>query len=60
LELTREEFAARYRIPPGTVRDWEQERSKPDAPAHAYLTVIAMDPAMVSRLLDEAYARLAR
>jgi len=26
LELTQEEFAARYHIPLGTLRDWEQGR----------------------------------
>lgn len=44
LRLTQEEFAARYRIPLGTLRDWEQGRSEPDAPARAYLKVIATDP----------------
>jgi putative transcriptional regulator len=32
LRLTQEEFAARYRIPLGTLRDWEQNRSEPDHP----------------------------
>lgn len=44
LRLTQEEFATRYRIPLGTLRDWEQGRSEPDAPARAYLKVIATDP----------------
>ena len=44
LALTQEEFAARYRIPIGTLRDWEQGRSEPDQPARAYLIVIARDP----------------
>jgi len=44
LQLTQEEFAARYQIPIGTLRDWEQGRSEPDAPARAYLRVIAGDP----------------
>jgi putative transcriptional regulator len=30
LGLIQEEFAARYRIPLGTLRDWEQGRSQPD------------------------------
>jgi len=51
LGLTQEEFAARYRIPVGTLRDWEQGRSEPDQPARAYLTVIANDPVGVSRAL---------
>src|SRR5690242_11029177 len=41
LGLTQEEFAARYHIPLGTLRDWEQGRTEPDRPARAYLKVIA-------------------
>ncbi len=52
LGLTQEEFAARYRIPLGTLRDWEQGRSEPDPPARAYLTVIARDPEGVHRALE--------
>ena len=52
LDLTQEEFAARYRIPLGTLRDWEQGRSEPDRPTRAYLTVIARDPDHVGRLLN--------
>lgn len=44
LGLTQEEFAGRYHVPLGTLRDWEQGRSEPDQPAKAYLTVIAHDP----------------
>ena len=48
LGLTQQEFAARYQIPLGTLRDWEQGRTEPDQPARAYLTVIAHDPEGVS------------
>jgi putative transcriptional regulator len=51
LALTQEEFAARYCIPLGTLRDWEQGRTEPDQPARAYLRVIASDPEGVSRAL---------
>lgn len=51
LALTQEEFATRYRIPLGTLRDWEQGRCEPDQPARAYLTVIAHDPEGVKRAL---------
>lgn len=54
LGLTQEAFAATYRIPIGTLRDWEQCRKRPDAPARAYLTVIARDPETVARLFGEA------
>jgi putative transcriptional regulator len=52
LNLTQEEFALRYHIPPGTLRDWEQGRSQPDQPARAYLTLIARDPDHVNRTLN--------
>jgi putative transcriptional regulator len=52
LELTQEEFAIRYHIPLGTLRDWEQGRTEPDQPARAYLTLIARDPDRVNRTLN--------
>ena len=52
--LTQEEFAVRYHIPLGTLRDWEQGRSEPDQPATAHLTVIARDPEGVKRALHPA------
>jgi len=55
LAMTQEEFAARYHIPIGTLRDWEQGRCKPDQPARAYLTVIAHDPEGVKRALAEKH-----
>jgi putative transcriptional regulator len=54
LGLTQEAFAATYRIPVGTLRDWEQRRKLPDAPARAYLTVIASNPEAVAGMLGEA------
>ncbi len=56
LGLSQEEFAARYHIPVGTLRDWEQGRFKPDAAAQAYLTVIAREPEIVRRALERAHA----
>jgi len=52
LELTQEEFAARYHIPLGTLRDWEQGRAEPDQPTQAYLRLIARDPDHVNRTLN--------
>jgi putative transcriptional regulator len=52
LGLTHEEFAARYHIPIGTLRDWEQGRLEPDPPARAYLHVIAHDPEGIRRALE--------
>jgi putative transcriptional regulator len=51
LGLTQEEFAARYQIPLGTLRDWEQGAKKPDQAARAFLRAIAGDPAGVQRAL---------
>lgn len=51
LRLTQEEFATRYHIPIGTLRDWEQGRTEPDQPARAYLNAIAGDPEGVRRAL---------
>jgi putative transcriptional regulator len=51
LGRSQEDFAARYQIPIGTLRDWEQGRVEPDQAARAYLTVIARDPEAVRRAL---------
>jgi putative transcriptional regulator len=51
LGLSQEEFATRFQIPLGTLRDWEQGRKDPDAAARAYLIVIGRNPAAVSEAL---------
>jgi len=51
LGLSQEDFAARYHIPIGTLRDWEQGRVEPDQAARAYLTVIAREPEAVRKAL---------
>ncbi len=51
LRLSQEEFSARFNIPIGTLRDWEQGRKDPDAAARAYLIVIARNPAAVIEAL---------
>jgi putative transcriptional regulator len=52
LGLSQEEFAARFRMPLGTLRDWEQGRKEPDAAARAYLVVIGRNPSAVSEALQ--------
>jgi putative transcriptional regulator len=52
LNLTQEEFAARFHLPLGTVRDWEQGAHHPDKAAQVLLTVIARDPEAVARALE--------
>jgi len=49
--LSQSEFARRFQIPIGTLRDWEQWRSEPDQAALAYLKVIAADARFVERAL---------
>lgn len=52
LEMSQGEFAARFHVPVGTLRDWEQGRRQPDA--LAYLRVIARELEMVARALVSA------
>ena len=51
LGLTQEQFAARFDIPLGTLRDWEQGAAEPDAATRAYLRVIGRIPAAVAEAL---------
>ena len=54
LRLSQGAFAQLFGIPLATVKDWEQGRRSPDAPARAYLQVIAKDPGAVRRALAAA------
>lgn len=54
LGMSQGEFSARFGIPPGTLRDWEQGRRAPEGPARVLLTVIANDPEAVERALAAA------
>jgi putative transcriptional regulator len=56
LGLSQEEFAARFHIPIGTLRDWEQGRAEPDQAARAYLEVIATAPDVVRKALGRKSA----
>ena len=47
LHMSQTEFASNFRIPLATVKNWEQGRRRPDAPALAYLRVIERSPATV-------------
>ena len=49
--LSQEQFSARYRIPVGTLRDWEQGRREPDTAALSYLRVIEREREAVERAL---------
>lgn len=54
LRLTQEQFADRFRLPLGTVRDWELGRRRPDRAAENLLLVIDKNPEAVIRALDAA------
>jgi len=51
LGMTQAAFASAFRLPLTTLRDWEQRRSTPDAPARALLLAIERDPEALRRLL---------
>ena len=52
LGLSQSEFAHRFQVPIGTLRDWEQSRRQPDTTALAYLRVIARAPNVVAQALS--------
>ena len=56
LGLTQEQFSETYRIPLATLRDWEQGRSEPDAPARALLEVITHEPEVAAKALERRVA----
>lgn len=47
--LSQTEFAGRFRVPVGTLRDWEQARVSPPDFAVAYVKVIGKYPEMVAK-----------
>lgn len=49
LGLSQAEFASRFRVPVGTLRDWEQARATAPDFAVAYVRVIGQHPDMVAR-----------
>jgi putative transcriptional regulator len=52
---TQKEFAEAYGLPVGTVRDWEQNRRQPDAPARVLLSLIEAEPGTVENLIAKNY-----
>lgn len=49
--LSQPQFAERYHIGVGRLRDFEQGRSKPDVPMLAYLRLIASHPDIADELV---------
>lgn len=54
LGMSQAEFSARFGIPQGTLRDWEQGRRVPEGPSRILLKVIENDPAAVERAIAAA------
>jgi len=52
LHLTQEQFAIKFHVPLGTLRDWEQGAKQPDTAARSYLQVIAKIPQLVMQALE--------
>ena len=55
--LTQREFARRFELALGNVRDWEQGVRRPDSTARAYPRVIQHNPDAVRAALDRSYRR---
>jgi len=51
LHMSQERFATTYRIPLATLKNWEQGRRHPDAPAAAYLQAISRRPREIGEAL---------
>ena len=52
--LSQAQFATKFGFPPATLRNWEQGRSRPDAPTRVLLAVIAKHPEAVEDVLQKA------
>jgi putative transcriptional regulator len=52
-KLSQAKFAERLRVPVGTVRDWEQLRRTPDAPARTLLGMVNADPKAALALIEK-------
>ena len=51
--MSQQAFAETYRIPLPTLKNWEQRRRHPDAPAAAYLLAISRLPTEVGAALAQ-------
>ena len=50
--LSQARFADKLRVPVATIRDWEQHRRTPDAPARTLLAMVDADPKAALALLE--------
>jgi putative transcriptional regulator len=52
--MSQDEFALRFGFSAATIRDYEQNRTKPNGAMRAYLMVIKKDPKAVEKALVAA------
>lgn len=50
--LSQVKFAAKIRVPVATLRDWEQHRRSPDAPARTLLGMVDANPKAALALIE--------
>lgn len=50
---TQGQFSKDFRVPIGTLRDWEQHRREPDTGSKVYLSMIEADPEAVIQILTK-------
>ena len=50
--LSQAKFADKLRVPVATVRDWEQHRRMPNAPARILLGMVDVDPQAALALIE--------
>ena len=53
-KLSQAKFAEKLRVPVATVRDWEQHRRSPDAPARTLLGMVDADPKAALALIERS------
>jgi putative transcriptional regulator len=53
-KLSQVKFAEKLRVPVATLRDWEQHRRSPDAPARTLLGMVDADPKVALALIERA------
>ena len=54
LQLSQDEFAARYHVPLSQLKAWERHEATPDPVAQAFIEAIAGEPDAVARALAAA------
>ncbi len=51
---TQDGFARQIGVSTATLRNWEQGRRQPEGPARVLLAMLARDPGIVARVLNQA------